>query len=419
MSAAGSREFDLVLLGATGFVGRLTALQLARHAPPGMRIALSGRSTERLSALRDGLDPRAADWPLVTLDVSDEPAVAALAARARVLVTTVGPYLRYGLPVVRACAETGTDYADLTGEALFVRLSIDECHARAEQTGARIVHSCGFDSVPSDLGVGLTAARAAADGQGALTRAVLHVRSIRGGVSGGTIDSLRQSVLEVSERPELRGLISDPWCLADHQDVAAASSRRGGPTGRPRLRRPISLDLRTDRWQAPFVMGPFNRQIVHRSRALAGEPDGHRFSYREVVDTGRGLSGALAAAAVAAGSSALVTGMWFGATRRLLDRALPEPGRGPSEQTRRQGRFLVEVVGETEGGARYVTQFGAELDPGYDATAVMLAESGLALAEDDLPPQGGVLTPMTALGESLAQRLRRRGFAVDTQAAPR
>jgi short subunit dehydrogenase-like uncharacterized protein len=316
----------------------------------------------------------------------------------------VGPYLRRGLPVVRACADTGTDYADLTGETLFVRRSIDAAHARARASGARIVHACGFDSVPSDLGVGLTAARAAADGAGTLTEAVLHVRSMRGGVSGGTVDSLRQQLIETAADPAARALVGRFDALVDEP-----GGRR--PAGRVL---PVRRDPATGRWQAPFVMGAFNRQIVQRSNQLSGYAYGEGFRYREVVDTGRGPGGVLGAAALAGGTAALVAGMGFRPTRALLDRLLPEPGSGPSERTLQRGRFTLEVVAGTTSGARYRTRIGADQDPGYHGTAVMLGEAGLTLVLDELPPTAGVLTPMVALGEALAVRLRRHDFVVET-----
>ena len=404
--SAEPRLYDLVLLGATGFVGRLTAQHLARDAPPELRIALAGRSRERLEALRTELGGRAERWPLVVVDVSEAATVHDLTRSTRVLLTTVGPYLPRGLPVVKACASTGTAYADLTGETLFVRRSIDAAHARAQASGARIVHACGFESVPSDLGVGLTAARTAADGAGSLADTVLHIRSLRGGVSGGTVDSLRQQLAEVSADPAARGLVSRSDALLDQP----LQHRR--PRSR---RRVLDRDAGTGIWHSRYALGAFNRQIVQRSDALTGGGYGPDFRYREVIDGGRGPRGVARAAAVAAGSAAFGAGMWFAPTRAVLDRVLPAPGAGPSEATLERGRFAVEVVARTTSGARYATTIGADLDPGYYGTAVMLAESGLSLALDDLPDVAGVLTPMVALGEALAVRLRRHDFVVRTE----
>ena len=401
------RMHDLVLVGATGFVGRLAAQHLARYAPPDARIALAGRSQERLEAVRAELGGTAASWPLLVVDISDDAAVADLAVATKVVVSTVGPYLRRGLPLVRACAEAGTDYADLTGETLFVRRSIDAAHERAVATGARVVHACGFDSVPSDLAVGLCARQAAADGEGSLTQTVLHVRSMRGGLSGGTIDSGRQQLIEMSGDRAARA-------LAGRADALVDGPRTPG-VRRPGRPRPVRRDPATGRWQAPFVMGVFNRQIVHRSNALAHAAYGPEFRYREVVDTGRGVQGALGAAAMTGGLALMAGGLSFAPTRAILDRVLPAPGSGPSERTMQRGRFVVEVVTTTTTGARYRTRVGADKDPGYGATAVMLGESALALAFDEVPLRGGVLTPMVALDGLLVERLRAHGFTIETE----
>lgn len=409
MSDSSAPEFDLVLVGATGFVGRLTARHLAEQAPGGLRVALAGRSVDKLVSVRSALPGSASVWPVITVDTLDETAVGELARRTRVVASTVGPYLRYGLPLVRACAAAGTHYADLTGETLFVRQSIDAAHATARSTGARIVHSCGFDSVPSDLGVGLSAQQAAAEGAGELTGAVLHVRSLRGGVSGGTIDSLRQQLIESEQDPDAGRLAADERALVDE-----VSGRRYGSSEKGRGGWPVGRDER-GAWQAPFVMGAYNGQIVHRSNALAGWPYGREFTYREVVDTGRGPAGAVSAGALTVGLGALMAGMGNKVTRSLLDRVLPAPGQGPSDRQRQSGRFRVEVRADTTSGARYATTVAARHDPGYDGTAVMLGESALALAAGDDLGDAGVVTPMVALGSCLPQRLRDRGFTVASE----
>lgn len=394
------REFDVVLVGATGFVGRLTARHLARHAPDGVRVGLAARSADRLARVRDELG---LDWSLLTVDTTDEDAVRDLAARTRVVATTVGPYLRYGLPLVAACAWAGTHYADLTGESEFVRRSIAANHAAAEGSGARIVHSCGFDSIPSDLGLGL--AHAAAGG-GEVAEAVYQVRSARGGISGGTIDSLRQQAIEAESDPEVGRVIRDAYALTDGADAGQRPRRSGGA-----LRR----DPRSGAWQAPFAMGAYNAQIVQRTNVLTGWSYGPRMDYREVVDTRPGWGGRAAAAGLAVGQGALIGAMGVRPLRSLLDRVLPKPGEGPSEASRAKGRFAIDIdVTPVEGGS-FRTTFAVDLDPGYGGTAVMLGESALALALDDRPGRTGVLTPMTALGPVLADRLRARGFTIATR----
>jgi short subunit dehydrogenase-like uncharacterized protein len=406
-----SEPTDLVLLGATGYVGRLTARQLAATVPDGVRVGLAGRSAERLAALRAELGPAAAAWSEHVVDVADLAALDRLAASTRVLVNAVGPNPPHGLGVVGACVDHGIGYADLTGETLFARRSVEQFHVRAQQTGAKIVHSCGFDSVPSDLGVGLTAAQAAADDEGTLTTTVLHVRAMRGGFSGGSIDSMRQQLIELGDDPGLRRVASDPRALVDTGTAA--------PPTRTRRRSPrLSRDPHSGRWQAPFGMGGYNRQIVLRSDALLDHAYGPDFGYREVVDTGRGALGAAAAAGTLGVTTAMFAGLAFAPTRAVLDRLLPDPGQGPSEQTRARGHFAVEVDATTTTGARYRTTVAAPYDPGYSGTAVMLGESALALLVDDLPDRSGVLTPMTALGEALAVRLRTQGFTVRTERLP-
>ena len=403
---ADARTHDLVLYGASGFVGRLTAAHLATSAPAGTRIALGGRSRERLEAVRATLPAPADAWPLVVADSSDEAALARLAASTTVVVTTVGPYARLGLPMVRACAVAGTHYADLTGEVLFVRRSIDSAHDAAVASGARIVHACGFDAVPSDLGVLLAAEQARADGAGDLAETVLCLVSSRGGVSGGTLDSLRVQVDEVTADRAQRALTLDPYALSP--DRAAEPDHGREPDAFLARREP----LLGGRWVAPFVMAPFNTRIVRRSNSLTGHGYGRSFRYREVMGVGSGPAAPLLAAAVAVGAGSVVAGLAVPPTRWLLDRVLPAPGEGPSRATRDAGHFHTETTAVTTSGARYRTTVRAQGDPGYAATAVMLGEAGLALALDDLPPAAGVLTPATGLGVRLAERLRATGWTL-------
>ena len=403
------RELDIVLFGATGFVGRLVAAHFAEHAPDGVRIALAGRSEEKLAALRADLGERAAAWAVIVADVGDEPALARMARSTRVVATTAGPYLRYGLPVVHACAEAGTDCIDLSGEVLFVRRCIDELDETARRTGARIINSCGFDSIPSDLGVLLVAGRARADGAGELTATTLVVRSIRGGVSGGTIDSLRaQTELSGADR-DLRRLLADPYGLSPARgDDPDAQGERD------------DLGVRNDPdvgWTGPFVMAGYNTRIVRRSNALQGHVYGRGFRYREVMGFGRGRTAPIMAGAATAGLGLFAAAMGRPATRKLLDRVLPAPGEGPSEKRRTSGRFRMEVRTITTTGKRYASTVAAKGDPGYAATAVMFAESALTLVldHDRLPAAAGVLTPATGLGLPLVDRLRAAGMTLSVR----
>jgi short subunit dehydrogenase-like uncharacterized protein len=405
------REHDVVLFGATSFVGRLTAAYLLKAAPADARIALAGRSAQRLEELKAALG--AERWPSIVADTGDAAGLREMAQATRVLATTVGPYRRYGLPVVQACAEAGTHYADLTGEAVFMRESIDRFDETARTAGARIVHSCGFDSIPSDIGVLLLAERAAADGAGELEETDLIVGSFRGGVSGGTFASMRGMIEDRRSDPALARLLDDPYALSPDRDGEPDLGPEKDLAG-------IERDKLTGGWVGPFVMSQLNTRVVRRSNALMGWRYGRRMRYREVMGFGDGLLAPLLAAGTAAGTGAMVAGMQFKPTEGLLSRVMPSPGEGPSERARENGFFRIETHTRTSGGGRYVCRIAAEGDPGYKATAVMFGESALALALDGerLPSAAGVLTPATAIGAGLADRLRAAGHTYDVEALP-
>jgi short subunit dehydrogenase-like uncharacterized protein len=404
------RDLDVVVFGATGFVGRLVAHYLADNAPTGVRIGLAGRSARRLADVRAKLGRSAERWPLLVADAGDLRSVAAMAEATRVVATTVGPYLRYGTPVVEACARAGTDYADLTGEVLFVRESLDRWDQVASSTGARIVHSCGFDSVPSDLGVLLLFQRARSDGEGTLEDTRLVVTSMKGGFSGGSVDSMRVTAERVAADRRLLRVLADPYSLSPDR---AAEPDVGAPSDLPRIGRDPDLGV----WTGPFVMASYNTRVVRLSSALRGWAYGSGFRYQECMSYGRGAAAPVRAAATGAGLAALVAGMGFGPTRAVLDRLLPRPGEGPSEQTRRGGRFRMEISTRTSTGARYRAVVAASGDPGYQATAVMLGESALSLALDaaEDPRRAGVLTPSVGIGDPLVHRLRAAGFTLDVE----
>jgi short subunit dehydrogenase-like uncharacterized protein len=398
------RELDLILFGATGFVGRLTAAYLAGHAPPGLRIGLAGRSERRLAEVRAGLGAAAQAWPLLAADSTDQGDAQVLARTAGVIATTVGPYRRLGLPLAMACAEAGTDYADLTGEVLFIRETMGSCHQAAIRTGARIVHSCGFDSVPSDLGVLLAHHAASADDAGDLEDTTLVVTALRGGISGGTLASVLGQIDDMRSSTSNRRIIADPYALSPERAAEAA-------LGDERELSWARYDPGLRQWTGPFLMAGFNTRVVRRSNALQGWAYGRQFRYREVTGFGAGPTAPARAVAVTAALTALLAGVALRPSRALLRPALPKPGEGPGDKTRRTGFFRIEVHARTSTGARYLTTVAASGDPGYAATAVMLGESALCLAldRDRLPGRAGVLTPATAMGATLAGRLRAAG----------
>ena len=404
------RELDVVVFGATGFVGRLVAGYLARHATRDVRIGLAGRSLQRLAAIRARLGGVASAWPLLAADSADPASVAALAHAARVVATTVGPYRRHGLMLAEACATAGTDYADLSGEVLFIRESIDRCHAVAGKSGARIVHCCGFDSVPSDLGVLLVHQAASADDAGDLEDTTLVVTALKGGVSAGTLASGLGQRDDAAASAEWRKVIEDPYALSPDR-VAEPD------LGDERDLEWARYDSAVGSWVGPFPMAGLNTRVVRRSNALQGWAYGRRLRYREVTGFGTGPAAAVQAAAVAGASKVMAAGLGFGPSRALVGRLVPVLGEGPSARTRRTGFFRIQIQAATSADAHYLGKIEARGDPGYAATSVMLGESALCLAldRDRLPERAGVLTPATAMGAALADRLRSAGQTLAVQ----
>ena len=410
-----TREYDIVLYGATGFVGKLTAEYLAR-AGGDARIALAGRSTDRLRAIRDTLGPSAQSWQLLTADAASPKTLEAMAEQTQVVITTVGPYSKYGLPLVAACAAAGTDYADLTGESPFVRESIDHYHKQAQDTGARIVHACGFDSIPSDLTVYALYRRALEDGAGELARTDLVVRAFSGGVSGGTVSSMLEVLDATSRDADVRRQFADPYTLSP--DRAAEPELGAQPDLRRRRGGQIAPEL-AGLWTAGFMMAPANTRIVRRSNALQGWAYGRRFEYSEYMNVGSSVAAPVASAALNGIGNAVsaVGSRYFRLLpRKLVDRALPKPGTGPSEAVRERGHYKVETYTTTTSGARYVATMAQRGDPGYKATAVLLGESGLALALDreHLSELRGVLTPAASMGDALLARFPAAEVSLET-----
>lgn len=374
---------EIVLFGATGFTGRLVAAELARR--PGCDWALAGRRPEALEALRASLG---VDVPCIVADATDPEALHELARRARVVCTTVGPYARTGLALVEACVEQGAHYCDLAGEPQFVADSVTRFHEAARARGLRIVHACGFDSIPSDLGCQLLQDAAIERFGQPFPRVRLYVRALRGGVSGGTVESL------------MGAAESSPGALgaAMHDLVGFRYDRADGS------------------FLAPFVMAPTNASIVRRTNELLDWRYGRDFAYDE-VSSFRGVSGGLRAAGLTVGTAAMVALIRMRAFRRILRSRLPSPGEGPSPEEQARGRFVLELVGRGSDTLR--VSVGADRDPGYACTASMLAESALCLARDPLPEHFGVLTPAAAMGHALRPRLERVGIRFEvSQAGP-
>jgi short subunit dehydrogenase-like uncharacterized protein len=373
------RDFDIIVFGATGFTGRLVAEYLAHSGAP--RWAMAGRSATKLAEVRD-LIGAPADTPLLTADSENPASLRALCERTQVVLTTVGPYQLYGSDLVAACAETGTAYVDLCGEPAWMRHMIDAHHATAQRSGARIVFSCGFDSIPFDLGV-LTLQEAARAKFGApVPRVKGRVRKMQGGFSGGTAASLKATLAAAAKNPSILGLLTNPFALTPgftgpHQ-----------PTGLiPEYDRTIEA------WVAPFIMAPINTKNVHRTNFLLGERFGADFVYDEMmVAPGLGDMGKAAAEAIAR-------------INPLASAHGPKPGEGPSKEERDAGFYDLLFIGEGAKGERIDCVVTGDKDPGYGSTSKMIAETARCLVED-VAGDGGIWTPGALMGTVLADRLQ-------------
>lgn len=394
------REFDLIVFGATGFTGTLVAEYLLKQygLRGNLRWAIAGRSQGKLEALKAELGENAATLEIIVADSADRTALAGMARRTRVVITTVGPYALYGSALVAACVEAGTDYCDLAGEVQWIRSMIDRHHARAEETGARIVHCCGFDSIPMDMGVYFLQQEAQRRYGAYCASIALFVKATRGSASGGTLASMINIIREARNDRNVARILANPYALNP-------DGQREGPDGRDQQK--VAYDDDAGCWTAPFVMAGVNTRVVRRSHALAGYPYGKKFRYREAVITGKGPGGWLKGSGMTLALGGLVIGISLSPTRRLLQKFfLPSPGEGPGPEAREAGFFNLMQVGKLPDGTVMRTRITGDRDPGYGSTSKMLAESAVCLAKDELPSRGGVLTPATAMGDALLRRLR-------------
>jgi short subunit dehydrogenase-like uncharacterized protein len=401
MPTTENKSYDLIVFGATSFVGQILCRYLLGQFGVGgeLRWAAAGRSLQKLEELRKSLGPKASTLPLMVADAANEPSLRALCAGTQVVVSTVGPYALYGEPLVKVCAETGTDYCDLTGEVQWIRRMIQRYEESARKSGAHIVHCCGFDSIPSDLGVYFLQREALRRYGRPCTRVNMRVRAMRGGFSGGTVASLMNVIKEAAANPVLRKELANPYSLC--------------PDGyRPEVRQPgISgpqFDPDFKAWIAPFVMSGINTRIVQRSNALLDAAYGADFAYGEAVLTGKGMKGRLAAAGMAAGIGGLMVAGAVAPARWALERyVLPAPGEGPSPEAQEKGFFDLRFLGRTSGGKELRVKVTGDRDPGYGSTGKMLGQAAACLAldvaKDERP--GGFWTPATIFGGRLIERL--------------
>lgn len=417
MADTRERRFDIIIYGATGFAGKLVAEYFAQKNPD-IDWAIAGRNADKLGATKRDLladYPAVDDIATVIADSLDRESLDALAAKTRVVCTTVGPYAKYGDELVAACVEHGTDYCDLTGEVHWIRKMMDRHHAAAQESGARIVHCCGFDSIPSDLGTLMLQRYAEEHYDAPCDEVKFFLRGASGGFSGGTIDSMANLMEEAGKDPQIRKIVGHPYSLNP-------PGEREGPDGS--LQQGPRYDDDIDSWTGPFVMASINEKIVRRSNALRGFEYGRDFKYSESVKLGSGVKGALSAGGMSAFMGGFAGAMALKPTRTLLQKfVLPAPGEGPSQEEMDNGYFKVDLLGKgiAEDGWSFkiIGSVEADKDPGYGGTAVMLGESARCLAEDviDDGPGGGILTPAAAMGMKLVERLRKAGMTFEVREA--
>ena len=400
---AAPRTHDLVVFGATSFVGQILARYLYKEfgLRGRLRWAIAGRSQAKLEELRRSLGPGAAKLPIVVADAADEAALSTMCVGTRVVASTVGPYALYGEPLIRACVEAGTDYCDLTGEPQWIRRMLQKYEDAARKSGARIVHCCGFDSIPSDLGVQFLQREARARFGQPCNRVKMRVKAMTGGFSGGTAASAMNAFREAAADPKLRKELANPYSLCP--------KGHGSKTRQPNVKF-AEYDADFQGWVAPFVMAAVNVRIVHRTNALTDGAYGADFRYDEAVLGGRGLRGRAIATAIAAGLGGFAVAASIGPLRTALERfVLPAPGTGPSPQTQKKGYYDLRFLGLTDDGRAIRVKVTGQGDPGYGSTSQILGQAAALLALD-VPKSrgsGGFWTPATIFGDELIERVEK------------
>ena len=406
------RAYTVVLYGATSFVGQITAHYLAQFlteqkpnedASHSVTWAIAGRDEDKLKKLQDEIvskqGNKADKVAIIIANSNDEASLDAMTKQTQVLISTVGPYLKYGEPLIKSCAQNGTDYVDLTGEAIFIKDMLDKYQDTAKQSGARIVNSCGFDSIPSDLGVYFTQQQAQDKFNQACETIHMRVKAAKGGVSGGTIASMGTIFEEVGEDKARRKQVANPYLLNDDTDA---------PTTRQKNISKPEYDDDHKRWLAPFVMAVINTRIVHRTNQLLSYEYGREFKYDEAMWMQDGVKGKLMSYGLSAGLLGFASAMMFKPSRELLSKhVLPKSGSGPSKSEQENGFFDIRFFGTTTKQDTISTKVTGDRDPGYGSTSRMLAQSALCLAQDVSQDAvaGGFWTPATAMGDKLIQRL--------------
>ncbi|PWK13682.1 short subunit dehydrogenase-like uncharacterized protein [Psychrobacter immobilis] len=397
------RPYAVVLYGATSFVGQITAHYLTEFLSntkdkdgADVTWAIAGRDEAKLNELQSKLGSTV---DIILANSDDADSLDEMTKQTQVIISTVGPYLKYGEPLIKSCTTHGTDYVDLTGEAIFIKDMMDKYQDAAKQSGARIVNSCGFDSIPSDLGVYFTQTQAEEKFGRACDVIHMRVKAAKGGLSGGTIASMATIFEEVGKDKSRRKQVANPYLLNDDKD---APNVRQANVSKP------EYDSEHKRWLAPFVMASINTRIVHRTNQLLGYEYGRDFKYDEAMWMQDGVKGQLSSYAMSAGLFGFATAMMVKPSRELLAKhVLPKSGSGPSAEEQANGYFDIRLFGTTANKDTIHTKVTGDKDPGYGSTSRMLAQAALCLAQDISKEEvgGGFWTPASAMGNHLLARL--------------
>jgi len=409
-------KYDLVIIGATGFTGKLVVEYLLKEygaVNKEFTWAIAGRNHEKLDALRkkfEQIDPLAKELNILTSNNHDIASLDKITSVSKLIITTVGPYLKYGKLLVESCVRNGTHYCDLTGEVPFIRDSIDSFDLLAKDNKSRIIHSCGFDSIPSDIGVFFLQKFSISKYKVPCDEIKLYVRSTRGGLSGGTIDSMINISEYIKNRPKLGGLLGNPYALDP-------TLRRFKSSDKSSLRT-IKWDEEMMFWTAPFIMSGINTRVVRRSNALLNFQYGNNFRYNEVSSFSKGLLGFMKSLYLLMGIGLVKIFLSYSFSSWVIRKFfLPSPGQGPSRNKREEGHFKLLLIGKIDGEKKVSVTITGDRDPGYAGTAKMLAEAALSLLleEKNIPKSYGVLTPAAGFGDVIIDRLKNKGiiFKID------
>ena len=390
-----NREFDIIVWGASGFTGRLVAQYLHTKYGADLKWAMAGRSQSKLESVRAEVADNSV--PIITADSHDEHSLDAMVQRCKVILTTVGPYGKYGEALVSACVKHHTHYCDLAGEVPWMRKMIDTHHDTAKASGTKIVHTCGFDSVPFDMGVFYTQQQVIEKTGQPAGMINMRVKAFKGEMSGGTYASLGDAIEKATkDRSQFKTLI-EPYSLNPEGE-------QQGPDQRDLQR--VIYDKVSNSWIYPFIMAGINTKVVRRSHALAGYPWGREFRYDEAVMSGDGVGGRIKGLIAASMLGIVMMAKPGSLLKKVIDRFLPDPGEGPDAASRAAGFYNLRFYAKLHDGNIAMAKVTGDMDPGYGSTSKMMAECGVCLARDATPDVAGVLTPSVAMGEPLLKRLQ-------------